>query len=203
MAQYKKDKIKESIDRAAALVFSEKGYRGTKISDISKQAQVSVGNIYRYYRGKDEIFYTIVPPGFIETLKNVLAEKVMAMKGKDLQGILEPHDFEFFNNSFIGFMIENRESIIILLKHGQGSKYEDLRSEIISFLTATIKDHYKSQYWKEEKEEKFDFVIELIYDNLIHMVLGILEAVKNEKEAKAYLEFVQLYHLFGITELFR
>jgi len=45
------------IVRAAVKLFSEEGYYTTTIQQIAKQAHVSTGLIYQYFRDKDDILY--------------------------------------------------------------------------------------------------------------------------------------------------
>lgn len=44
------------IKEAATYVFSKKGYRETRISDIAKKAGVSIGTVYTNFKGKKELF---------------------------------------------------------------------------------------------------------------------------------------------------
>jgi len=48
------------IEDAALRVFTRQGYHGTSVREIAQQANVSLGNIYNYYRTKEEIFESLV-----------------------------------------------------------------------------------------------------------------------------------------------
>ena len=50
----------DSILRIAAEEFADKGFAGTAISSIAKKAGVSVGVIYKYYAGKEDLFNACV-----------------------------------------------------------------------------------------------------------------------------------------------
>ena len=50
---------KQALKTAAYDVFSKKGYKGTGISEIAKQAGVAVGSFYNYYESKEAIFLDI------------------------------------------------------------------------------------------------------------------------------------------------
>jgi len=54
----KKDRI---IDAARGL-FSKKGFSATGLRDISVESEVSLGNIYYYFKNKEEIFREIITP---------------------------------------------------------------------------------------------------------------------------------------------
>jgi AcrR family transcriptional regulator len=48
------------IERAALRAFTRRGYHGTSVRDIARIAGVSIGNLYNYYRTKEEIFSAVV-----------------------------------------------------------------------------------------------------------------------------------------------
>jgi AcrR family transcriptional regulator len=48
--------VRARIVDAALRVFAEKGYHGTTMQDVVRESGLSVGAIYTYFRGKDELF---------------------------------------------------------------------------------------------------------------------------------------------------
>ena len=48
--------VRARIVDAALRVFAEKGYHGATIGDVVRDSGLSVGAIYTYFRGKDELF---------------------------------------------------------------------------------------------------------------------------------------------------
>src|ERR1700688_1321396 len=59
----------QSILRHAAQVFSEKGYEGASIRDISRSSGVSLAGLYYYIKSKQELLYLIQ----IHTFKTIVA----------------------------------------------------------------------------------------------------------------------------------
>ncbi len=49
--------VKARIVESALRVFAEKGYHGATIGDVVRDSGLSVGAIYTYFRGKDELFF--------------------------------------------------------------------------------------------------------------------------------------------------
>ena len=47
------------IIESAITVFAEKGYHGTRISDIARHAEIAYGLVYHYFKNKEEILDTI------------------------------------------------------------------------------------------------------------------------------------------------
>lgn len=48
------------IEAAALRVFTRQGYHGTTVREIAEAAGVSMGNLYNYYAGKEELFAAVV-----------------------------------------------------------------------------------------------------------------------------------------------
>ena len=60
MPQVKKDEVQEMILDAAETVFRTNGYSGTYMSSVADACGFSVGNLYRYYETKQELFEAVV-----------------------------------------------------------------------------------------------------------------------------------------------
>ncbi len=54
-----REKTKGEILKSSLKLFSQKGYNGTSISDIAKDAKISKGLIYNYFKSKKDIVETI------------------------------------------------------------------------------------------------------------------------------------------------
>lgn len=58
--QILKEKIRENIIDAAREAFTKEGYEKATLKDIADKADISVGNIYRYFKSKEEILAEII-----------------------------------------------------------------------------------------------------------------------------------------------
>jgi AcrR family transcriptional regulator len=54
------DRNRLKIEQAALRLFIRQGFHGTSVRDIAGAARVSVGNIYNYYRTKEELYLRLV-----------------------------------------------------------------------------------------------------------------------------------------------
>ena len=62
---------------SAISVFSEKGFNDARVQDITKRAGTSVGNFYRYFESKDEIFILLM-----EEFAKIITEKFVELNEK-------------------------------------------------------------------------------------------------------------------------
>jgi len=58
----KSEETRNTLLRAARRVFAEKGMSGTRVSDIAKEAGVSHGTFYVYFKNKEDILYDVIRP---------------------------------------------------------------------------------------------------------------------------------------------
>ena len=57
-----KEDIRNRIVTAARNEFIKNGFRKTSMRTISAKSGVTLGNIYNYFKTKDDIFYTVLRP---------------------------------------------------------------------------------------------------------------------------------------------
>ena len=73
----------QHILRHAAWVFSEKGYQGASIRDISRSTRVSLSGLYYYFESKQKLLYLIQINAFTSILKHL---------ERRLAGVAEPEE---------------------------------------------------------------------------------------------------------------
>ncbi|HEX7240729.1 MAG TPA: TetR/AcrR family transcriptional regulator [Longimicrobiaceae bacterium] len=76
------DEKLESILRAAAGIFAEKGYHQASIRDIARTTRVSLSGLYYYFGSKEELLFLIQDHAF-GTLEETL--------DRMLEGVTDPH----------------------------------------------------------------------------------------------------------------
>ncbi len=97
-------KKKEKIILAAMVLFAKKGFAGTSVADIAKEAGIGKGTTYEYFKGKDDLFFATFEK-FLEYSENAAnislsnlaaksaAEKVSAFSMSVLNSIKEAEKF--------------------------------------------------------------------------------------------------------------
>lgn len=73
LTSLRKDKQAAILD-AAIKVFAEKGYHGSRVSDIAREADIAYGLVYHYFENKEEILHSIFDArwsGFLEAVDEI------------------------------------------------------------------------------------------------------------------------------------
>ncbi|MGL5922817.1 TetR/AcrR family transcriptional regulator [Chroococcidiopsis sp.] len=99
----------EQILKTAMTLFCEKGYYSTSIDDVAKQAQISKGLLYHYFKGKEDLLAALVDLRIDDVLVVMNAAVAKTTPAEQIQHIVEgaledvcrqPEVFRFYLNLF-------------------------------------------------------------------------------------------------------
>nr|WP_315022776.1 TetR/AcrR family transcriptional regulator [uncultured Aminipila sp.] len=82
-----KETKKQKILEAAYLLFSENGYKQTKISDIAATAGIGKGTVYEYFDSKESLLIDIFSTGIEEYMAN--CERIVESEGTQTEKLME------------------------------------------------------------------------------------------------------------------
>lgn len=203
MAQTLKTEIKDRIDNAALNVFSQKDLQSAKMADIADEAGISVGNIYRYYKNKEDLFYRIVPPQRVSGIKKMLSQRIQAAYGiKDIKKLDHKAQYWKIFEEQLEFMIENRRMLLILLCRSRGTVYENFQNELIDMIKALTGKYLKSVEARVERTPELEYTMDLIYNHLVDVVVTVLSDHEYKEKAGPIIRKFLNYHLAGLKELY-
>jgi len=68
ISRREREKLQRRIDivKAAESLFSEKGFKGTTMQEISERVELSKGTIYLYFKSKEELYLSVCVKGVAE-----------------------------------------------------------------------------------------------------------------------------------------
>ena len=75
---------RQRLLRAAAEVFREQGYEGTRVGEVARRAGLTTGAIYANFRGKSELLQEVVAAGSAELVEQLAAERRAGASHRDL-----------------------------------------------------------------------------------------------------------------------
>ena len=84
------------ILRHAARVFSEKGYEGASIRDISRASGISLSGLYYYFESKQKLLYLIQTHTFTSILKRLERRLVAAVAPEERLRALVSNHIDYF-----------------------------------------------------------------------------------------------------------
>ncbi len=133
--QVKKDTIHRNVLSVAREEFIERGYKDTSMRAISKKSGVGLGNIYNYFKNKDELFRQVLEP-VIDALLEITNEH--NSNAKLNIGIFKSQEYiKERNQIFLELVLGFKEELRILLFKSHGSSLEDFKEDYIDKNTET------------------------------------------------------------------
>ena len=125
--QYKKEAVYDKILAAARAEYLQRGFHGGNISTIAENAGVPVGNLYRYFDGKNGVLDAIVKPAY-EAVPKLLSELqgVQVLDSLTLQQIMP-----LLGGKLLDFFEQFGQDILILVDCCEGTRYADFSQEIV------------------------------------------------------------------------
>ena len=126
--QYLKKEIRERILVAAVEEFKEQGYADASIRNIANNAEISLGNIYRYFTNKEALYFAVIDP-FMESVKQFV-DNDLSFADRSMKEISE---------TLISFIMQFSDELLIIRK-GNSAHYESFVSYIIDVISVKIKE---------------------------------------------------------------
>lgn len=200
MAQILKESVRELILDAATKLFARLSYKQATMGMIAKEAGIATGNIYKYFPNKDDLFYSIVTPKFVEELRSLTSDRVYALNQPERLSELDSiTDQEA--GKLLQFWIENRLKVIILLSGSQGSDYENFRKEYMqSMFNQSITLIPQLQpHLQDNQLFRFTFKNQLL--DTVNGVVSILKEFENGDDIAKAFSSSWAYHHAGIQAL--
>jgi len=200
--QVLKEEVKQKIKKAAVYEFEENGYQKTSMRSIASSAGVTVGNLYRYFKNKDDLFNVIIQPAFQEIYKfiNEFArfKKITLSEEKQKDNFIKT-----FEESLIRIYIQHRPELVILLNGSKGSQMENAREQIISLIAGRIK---KEAFPKMKNRKSIitedDFLAQVLATSFIEGISLVLNKYKDkEKTKELFTQFTHVYFRNLLNEL--
>ena len=128
MPQILKTEIKEKILQNALDSFLEKGYKKTSMKEIAQASGIAVGNIYNYFKDKEEIYSTLINP----VLSQINAIFDVPVKNLSLLAL----DKKI--NTFIDIYKSNQRIFVMLLEKSDSTKFESAKRDVIDNFSSAI-----------------------------------------------------------------
>ncbi len=125
--QYLKGEIREKIVNAAIEEFKTYGYADAAIRNIANNAEISLGNIYRYFTNKEALYFAIVNP-FMEAIDDLI-EKELFFHDRTMREVSE---------LLIAFVLKHANELMIIRK-GNTVHYKKFVTHIVDAISSKVK----------------------------------------------------------------
>ena len=176
--QYLKDEVRSSIAEEALKEFTLKGYEGASVRNIAKNSNTSVGNLYKYFSSKEDLYENVIG--------SVYHRLVDYIKRFDRVELNEKAELTFYQlmEEIMEIFNESSGSISILLNQSQGSKYENCKSIFVDFTTRIVTERMKYELSIKGKRLRDNFSIYLVSNSLVESIAIIVRTRQDGVEVR-------------------
>jgi len=159
---------RKQIMQAALVCTARKGFHQTTMRDICKEAKMSIGAVYNYYKSKEEILAAITKGG--RQAKKLIFDRINACPSAR-ESLRELFKYTFLAYKDISFRTYGS---IDLEVYGEASRNEKIRQIMLEEYDALMKPMVRIiQRWQKEKEIRDDIDPHYFAHYMIAISVGI------------------------------
>jgi len=140
------DLKRQEILKAASKVFAKRGFQKTLMEDVAGQAGIGKGTIYRYFPGKEDLYFSILDQA-ISDLTDCLSRDVRKKEPPEAK-------LRKMVSDMTGLLMNNR-SLMVLLHEIEGSKmktrhahFKQNNAKIDDLVAGVIADGIRQKLFK-------------------------------------------------------
>jgi len=178
--QVLKDEIRESIYQAALTEFSEKGYEKASMRNIAKRAGITAGNMYRYFKNKDDLFYTVTSPAYDEIVRFIVEQELP--RGNDREW--ENMNVDKQTDGIVSIYLEHKKELLVIIDGSKGTRYERAKDDIIRLVENMITNILKLRSETDGLAMPDPHFIHVLSASVIEGVILILKQYKEDEKVR-------------------
>jgi len=127
--QVLKEEVRDRIIKSARKEFKKSGFDKASMRRIANTANMTVGNLYRYYTNKEDLFSAII---------NDLLVEIKKLKSEMPEDVEER--LNYFLENFKELQKNYKSEWLILFGGSTGTKYQKVANDVLNLLQKTIKE---------------------------------------------------------------
>ena len=203
MAQRPKEHRSAAIVAAATLSFAEVGYDATTIAGVAARAGTSIGNVYRYFAGKEELFAAVVPDAFAAELKRRTRAQITALDAvRDIRSLAPDARYHVLRGELLAFAIAHRLRVVILLGHAKGTRFESFAADFAKRLVTWALAYARRAWPSALPTPEMRFALSCVYANYLASLAQALATFADEERIREAVAHLTAHHQGGLKHLF-
>lgn len=200
---------KEKLLASAEHEFMEKGYQGASLRNICKNAGVTTGALYFFFKDKDDIFASLVTPvlGSIRAMMEAHMQQELQELQEVRGGLQEGQDVfsddVYASRRIIHELYQNYDRVQLLLTKSQGSSLAGCIDEFVAFAEKNYRMLADAQAKVCGVSAPDNYTIHWMAHMQIDAFVHLLTHEPDEEKAVAHLGDILKYLLAGWYALFQ
>ena len=206
--QVLKDELRHRILLESEHLFLQRGYDRTSMQMIADKVNISKGNLYHYFKNKEELFYELTDSA-AEGLKNL----ILRSRSGRFSNIADSREFQLllqeeilrkngdrYQTNIVLFTgayekrLSEKYGLLLIMEQGKGTRYEHLRPTMVALVAEQIEPLLAD-------EENALLLAQIMADNLVGGIIQILKNRVRPREVRVCMNRLLDYHTKGIHAL--
>ena len=184
--------MRRRIQETALDLFDREGFENVSVEEIAQAAGCSVGNIYHYFKSKEDLFYELTD-GAAEGLKKL----ILRLRDKRFDPRTGQREYQvLLTEEVLSLLLAEKYGLLLILEQAQGTRYESLRPGMIDMLAAKIAPLLAD-------EDNCLLLAQIMAQNLLDGIVLILKNRVRPREVRMNLNRLVEYHTKGMDALLK
>lgn len=179
--QVLKETVRNSIVEGAIAEFFHNGFQKANMRRIADNANITVGNIYRYYKNKEELFNEILLPAqrAIDDLESF--DKKLHVTKIDSQ-----EDVNQLVQYVVNVLKPYTREVFIMIYNSEGTHYQQVKAQLEKLVVSKINDFYPRHFDR--------YFLTVLSQSFIQAVFHVFkENVNNIRKIQEYISQLVVY----------
>lgn len=183
---------REKLLEAAKKEFMDKGYMGASLRNICKEAGVTTGALYFFFKDKEDLFGSLVEEPLQQMQDHMNQHYEWEMKDFK-QPVIEKHDFNEdvkVARGIVDYLFQHHDIFTLLLTKSNGSKYENCTDIFVEITQAQYRIHADklSTYYNVDRIS--DYMIHWISHLQIFSFVQLIKHNITREEAEEQIDAI-------------
>lgn len=201
----KDNETRENLLKSAKKEFMEKGFTSASLRNICKNAGVTTGALYFFFKDKEDLFASLVqePLDKLVQVMNSHFKDELEQSELNLAKVEDFGDDIEVSKEIVHFMYQYYDEFQLILVKSQGSRFENC----IDWFVEVSEKHYRvladkmTEYMHAPRLD--DYMIHWLAHMQVDVFVHLLTHEKTEEEAMKHIEPIIYYIISGWIGLFQ
>lgn len=203
MAQRPKEEMRRAILAAMAEELADVGFEKTTLLSVAARAGTSIGNLYKYFDDKQQLFEEAVPRAVASQLASLVRARVEALGvERDVRGLDDAHPYEVAAEELLRFALAHRAQVRFLLERASGTSYASFGDDLVDDLTKLALRYAARAYPSTKISASRRRALVRIYRGFLASLASVLREESGDRALREATAHVTTYHLAGLKALF-
>ncbi len=187
--QYQKEEIRARILEAALAEFEQHGFARARMRRMARRARVATGNIYRYFKNKEEIFDEIVQAGYRDISALIFESHQLSKRTRgDIRSIAR-----HIASGIMGVHSRHGRQLLVVADKSSGSRHEDFLETLVAMVARRIKEELYSA-----PGEGDDVLIHLVASGFVEGLFIILRSIPDIERIEELINRMLIFYFQDI-----